>query len=379
MVKLLSKAQPAQASQALGEEGSVAVASQWQLMWWKFRKNHMAIIGLVVAILYYLLAIFAEFGAPKSVDFYDAEYVYAPPQQIQFFNEGRFEPFVYGLKYERDPLSLRQLWEVDEETRIPLGIFVKGEPYKLLGVFSSDIHLFGTVEPDAPFFLLGADRNGRDLLSRIIFSARISLTVGLVGVFASLVIGVLVGGVSGLFGGLIDVVIQRLIEIVNSVPNLPLMMAFAAIVPPGTPAVQVYLLVTLILAMFSWTGMARVVRGRFLALREEDFILAARLDGVRTRRLITRHMLPSFLSHIVASITIAIPYMILSETGLSFLGLGLRPPTVSWGVLLRDANRISVLKDFPWLLWPAPAVIIFVVAMNFVGNGLRDAADPYAT
>jgi peptide/nickel transport system permease protein len=378
MAKLFGK-KSRQEMQSSDEESSITVASQWQLMWWKFRKNRMAIIGVIVAVLYYFTAIFAEFVAPKSVSFYNPDYIYAPPQKVYLFQGDRFAPFVYGLKYERDPLSLKQIWEVDTETRIPLGLFVEGESYKLFGFIPGNIHLFGTVDPEAPFYPIGADRNGRDLLSRIIYSARISLTVGLVGVFASLIIGVIVGGISGLLGGLVDISIQRLIEIVNSVPSLPLMMAFAAIVPPGTPAIQVYLLVTLILALFSWTGMARVVRGRFLALREEDFILAARLDGVGTMRLITRHMLPSFLSHIVASVTISIPYMILSETSLSFLGLGLRPPTVSWGVLLRDANRISVLADFPWLLWPAPAVILFVIAMNFVGNGLRDAADPYAT
>jgi peptide/nickel transport system permease protein len=363
---------------APAEENTKAVASQWQLMWWKFRKNRLAIVGLIIGILYYLLPFFAEFVAPRSAQYFQKDYVFAPPQTIRFFHEGRFEPFVYGLKFERDPRSLKKVWVIDKEVRVPVGFFVRGEPYKLLGFIPSDRHLFGPLDTTQPFYVLGADKNGRDLFSRTIHAARISLTVGLVGVFLSLIIGVTIGGVSGLFGGTLDVIIQRIIEIINSIPSLPIMMAFAAIVPPGTPSVQVYMIVTLILALLTWTGMARVVRGRFLALREEDFILAARLDGVKPERLIFRHMLPSFLSHIIASITISIPYMILSETALSFLGVGLRPPTVSWGVMLRDAQQIATLANYPWLLWPAVAVIIFVISMNFLGNGLRDAADPYA-
>lgn len=378
MTTLATNPQSTSVAPAIEEERGQAVASQWQLMWWKFRKNKLAIVGAVIGILFYLVALLVEFVAPKSVDWLLPDYVYAPPQQIHFFHEGRFEPYVYGLAFERDPLSLRKSWVVDEETRIPLGLFVRGEPYLLLGFIPSDIHLFGPVDVNQPFYPLGADKSGRDMLSRTIHAARISLTVGLVGVFLSLVIGVVVGGISGLLGGVVDLVIQRLIEIINSIPNLPLMMAFAAIVPPGTPSVQVYMLITIILALLSWTGMARVVRGKFLALREEDFILAARLDGARSGRLILKHMLPSFLSHIIASVTISIPYMILSETALSFLGVGLRPPTVSWGVLLREAQQIATLVNYPWLLWPAAAVVIFVIAMNFVGNGLRDAADPYA-
>jgi peptide/nickel transport system permease protein len=370
---------PTLPAKATPPEGNMtAVASQWQLMWWKFRKNRLAVLGLIIGVLFYLLPIFAEFVAPRGAEYLKPDYVFAPPQPIHFFSEGRFQPFVYALKFERDPRSLKKVWVLDKEARVPVGLFVKGDSYKLLGFIPADRHLFGPIDKEQPFYLMGADKNGRDLFSRMIYAARISLTVGLVGVFLQLVIGVIIGGISGLFGGVTDVVIQRLIEIVNSIPSLPLMMAFAAIVPPGTSPVQVYMIVTLILALLTWTGMARVVRGRFLALREEDFILAARLDGVRPSRLIAKHMLPSFLSHIIASITIAIPYMILSETALSFLGVGLRPPTVSWGVMLRDAQQIATLANYPWLLWPAAAVILFVIAMNFLGNGLRDAADPYA-
>jgi peptide/nickel transport system permease protein len=379
METLKTPAAPVNTAAPQSEENTKAVASQWQLMWWKFRKNRLAVVGLVIGLFFYSLPIFAEFYAPRSAEFFRSEYVFAPPQSLRFIQDGRLAPFVYGLKFERDPRSLKKTWVLDKETRIPVGLFVKGEPYRLLGFIRTDRHLFGPLDKEQPFYLLGADRNGRDILSRTIYAARISLTVGLIGVFLSLIIGVTIGGISGLFGGTLDVVIQRLIEIINSIPSLPLMMAFAAIVPPGTSSVQVYMIVTLILALLTWTGMARVVRGRFLALREEDFILAARLDGVGTTRLIFWHMMPSFLSHIIASITISIPYMILSETALSFLGVGLRPPTVSWGVMLRDAQQIATLANYPWLLWPAAAVIVFVIAMNFLGNGLRDAADPYAS
>jgi peptide/nickel transport system permease protein len=366
---------PAEVQEA---QRSAEVASQWKLMWWKFRKDKLAVVGSVVVLFFYTMAAFAEFFAPKSPEFFNPQYVFAPPQPVYFFLDGRWDPFVYGLKFERDPVSLKKTWSIDYNTRIPWGFFVKGEPYTILGLIPGDTHLFGPKNPKDPFYLLGADKSGRDMLSRIIHAARVSLTVGLVGVFLSLVIGVTIGGISGLLGGLVDVFIQRIIEIVNSVPSLPLMMALAAVVPPGTPPVQVYVVITIILALLSWTGMARVVRGRFLALREEDFILAARLDGASRGRLIFRHMVPSFLSHIIASITISIPYMILSETGLSFLGIGLRPPVVSWGVMLRDSQQIATVVNYPWLLLPAAAVVIFVLAMNFLGNGLRDAADPYA-
>ena len=375
---LPTEAEAASASEVQEAQRNAEVASQWKLMWWKFRKDKLAIVGGVVVVLFYTIVVFAEFFAPKSPEFFDPQYVYAPPQEVYFFLDGQLNPFVYGLKFERDPVSLKKTWAIDHDVRIPWGFFVKGEPYKLLGLVPWDVHLFGPKDAKVAFYLMGADKSGRDMLSRIIYAARISLTVGLVGVFLSLVIGVTFGGISGLLGGKVDVVIQRIIEIINSVPSLPIMMALAAVVPPGTPPVQVYMIITIILALLSWTGMARVVRGRFLALREEDFILAARLDGASRMRLIFKHMVPSFLSHIIASITISIPYMILSETGLSFLGIGLRPPVVSWGVMLREAQQIAAVVNYPWLLLPAGAVVIFVLAMNFTGNGLRDAADPYA-
>jgi peptide/nickel transport system permease protein len=359
---------------------SVEAASQWKLMWWKFRKDKLAVVGGVIVVVFYVVSLFAEFFAPKDPFAFNAQYTYAPPQPLYFFLDGRFDPFVYGLKFERDKISLKKTWAIDYDTRIPVGFLVKGEPYEIFGIIPGDTHLFGPKNAKDPFYLMGADKTGRDVLSRVIHAARISLTVGLVGVALSLVLGLIIGGISGLVGGRVDNVIQRIIEIINSIPNVPIMLALAALVPPGTPIIQVYFLITIILALLSWTGMARVVRGRFLALREDDFILSARLDGASQVRLITKHMIPSFLSHIIASITISIPYMILSETALSFLGVGLRPPVVSWGVMLREAQEIATVVNYPWLLWPVTfAVVFFVLSMNFLGNGLRDAADPYAS
>jgi peptide/nickel transport system permease protein len=360
------------------KETRVEAASQWLLMWWKFRKSRLAVIGGVVVIATYLIAFSAEFFAPKSAEWYNKDYVYAPPQAPYFFLDGRWHPFVYGYKFERDPRSFKKIFAVDYNVRIPFGFFVKGEAYKLWGFIPSDRHLIGPVKPGDPFYLWGGDKTGRDVLSRVIYSARISLTVGLVGVFLSLAIGVIIGGISGLMGGWIDNSIQRLIEILLSVPQVPILLAIAAAVPIEWGPLRVYLMISLILSLVGWTGMARVVRGRFLALRTEDFILAARLDGASSMRLISKHMIPSFFSHIMASITLSIPYMILSETFFSFLGVGLRPPVVSWGVMLQETRQIVTVASYPWLLYPALAIVITVLAMNFMGNGLRDAADPYA-
>ncbi len=359
------------------DEVKVETASQWQLMWWKFRRHRLAMTAAVVIILFYLVAIFADFVAPNTSGAYIAEYVHAPPQAIHLFREGRFEPHVFGYKFERDPVSFKKLFSIDEETVIPIGFFVQREPYKLWGLIETDIHLFGPLNPDDPFYLMGGDKTGYDVFSRMIFASRISLSIGMVGVTLSTIVGILLGGISGLLGGTVDNIIQRVIEIVNSVPDLPLLIAIAAVVPIDWPIVRVYFIITIIISMRSWTGMARVVRSKFLALREEDFVMAAQLDGVRQQRLILRHMLPSFYSHIIASLTLAIPGMILAETALSFLGLGLREPAVSWGVMLTQTQQVAVLANHPWLLFPASAVIVVVLAFNFLGDGLRDAADPY--
>jgi peptide/nickel transport system permease protein len=359
------------------EDLRIEVATQWQLMWWKFRKHKLAMFSLVIVLLYYFVAIFAEFFAPVSATTYRQNYVYAPPQEIQFFRDGQLAPFVYGLSFERDPISFRQTWTINEDEIIPLGFFVRGESYKLLGFIPMDLHLFGPVNGDDPFYWMGADKSGRDIFSRIIYSSRISLSVGLVGVGISFIIGIILGGLSGLIGGRVDNVVQRLVEIIMSVPTLPIILAIAAFVPLHWSALQVYFIITILFGLTGWTGLARVVRSKFLSLREDDFVMAAQLDGVSRGRLIFRHMLPSFYSHIIASLTLALPGMILGETALSFLGLGLRPPVVSWGVMLQETQKVAVLAISPWLLWPAMAVIVVVLAFNFLGDGLRDAADPY--
>jgi peptide/nickel transport system permease protein len=359
------------------DELAVEVASQWRLMWWKFRKHRLAVLGGAIVLLVYFVAIFADFFAPVSTETYIADYAYAPPQTINLFHDGRFEPYVNGYSFERDPKSFKKIWTLDEANIVPVGLFVQGEPYKLLGLIDTNIHLIGPRDTGQPFYLMGADKTGRDVFSRIIFASRISLSIGLVGVFLSLTLGILLGGISGLIGGAVDNIIQRIIEITLSIPTLPIIMAFAALVPIDWPVLLVYFIISILLAFVGWTGLARVVRSKFLSLREEDFILSARLDGAKSRRLIFRHMLPSFYSHIIASVTLALPGMILAETALSFLGVGLRAPVVSWGVQLQDAQQINVIASYPWLLYPAFAVIIIVLAFNFLGDGLRDAADPY--
>jgi peptide/nickel transport system permease protein len=333
-----------------------------------------------VVIIYYIVAIFCEFFAPTLSSVYIANYVYAPPQTLHIWNDGQVGLFVYGYTFERDPVSHKKTWKADPDTIIPVGLFVKGIDYKLWGVIPMNIHFIGPKEVGAPFFLLGSDKTGRDIFSRIIYSSRVSLTVGLVGVMISLTLGIILGGISGLVGGTVDNIIQRAIEILLCIPNLPLWLALASVVPVDWPPLRVYFMITIILAIigqWSWTFMARVVRSRFMALREEDFVLAATLDGASNWRLIMRYMLPSFMSHIIASVTLAVPGMIIGETALSFLGLGLRPPVVSWGVMLQDAQKVGLIATTPWILYPGLAIFIVVLALNFFGDGLRDAADPY--
>lgn len=359
------------------EHVELEVASQWRLMWWKFKRHRMAMVGGIVVLIYYMLALFAEFIAPVHFTTYKEAYVYAPPQPIHLFREGRFDPYVFGYRFERDPASFKKTWYIDESVIIPIGLFQRGEPYKMWGIIPGNIHLIGPRNPEDPFYLMGADKSGRDIFSRIVYSSRVSLTVGLVGVAISLFLGILLGGLSGLVGGAVDNIIQRLTEILISIPTLPLWLALAAAVPLDWSPLRVYFMITIILSLIGWTGLGRVVRSKFLALREEEFILAATLDGVPLGRMIFRHMIPSFLSHIIASVTLSIPGMILGETALSYLGLGLRPPVVSWGVMLQETQKVAVIANYPWLLFPALAVVIVVLALNFLGDGLRDAADPY--
>lgn len=360
-------------------EERISVASAGQLMWWRFRKHTLAMISAVVLILFYLVAIFAPALAYVDPELSEAQRGLMPPQKVYWFDDGKLSPHIYAVKGARDPKTFKRVYVNDPETKIPLRFFVKGFPYKLLGLVPGDIHLLGVegAPIEESLFLLGTDVNGRDLWSRLMYATQISLVIGLAAVALSLFLGVLLGGISGYFSGAIDTVIQRVIEIFRSIPTIPLWMGLAAALPRSWSTQQIYLAITLIISLLGWTELARVVRGRFLTLREEDFITAAELVGCGKMRIIFRHMVPSFLSHIIAATTLAIPAMIISETSLSFLGLGLRPPAISWGVLLEQAQNIQALAISPWLLLPVIPVILAVLAFNFVGDGLRDAADPY--
>ena len=365
-----------------GEEEKIYVAPYWKLMWWRFRKNKMALISVGVLAVFYLVGIFCEFVAPYDPGQYFVKYKLAPPSRVRIRDaEGNFHwPFVYKTIRDRDPETMRNIYTEDTEIRYPVQFFVHGTEYEMWGLFTADLHLFGLPVPheEQGVFLVGADRLGRDVFSRLCYGARISLSIGLVGVFLSLTLGIVLGGISGYRGGRIDMLIQRVIEFIRSIPSIPLWMALSAALPSDWPVVRLYFGITVILSLIGWTWMARVVRGRFLALREEDFVMAARLAGSSEARIILRHMVPSFLSYIIASLTLAVPNMILAETGLSFIGLGLRAPAISWGVLLQEAQNVRSLALAPWVFAPAFFVVTAVLAFNFVGDGLRDAADPYA-
>jgi peptide/nickel transport system permease protein len=352
--------------------------SQGQLFWLRFRKHRLAMWGLYFVIAAFLVAAFAEFVAPHDPRKVNASYQYAPPQMPRFVDaEGDFHlrPFVYPMSRTFDIATGTRTWTYDTDTRLPLALFVRGDSYAFWGLFETDLHLFGTSQ--GVWYPLGTDRLGRDSLSRIMHGARVSLTVGMLGVAISLVFGVLIGGAAGYFGGRVDNVVQRLTEVAIAIPSLPLWMALSASLPTWWSPLTIYFAITVILSVIGWTGMAREVRGRFLALREEDFVMAARLQNVSEFRIITRHMVPSIYSHIIASASLAIPALILAETALSFLGIGLRAPVISWGVLMQEAQNIQSVALYPWLLLPGVVVILTVLAFNFVGDGLRDAADPH--
>jgi peptide/nickel transport system permease protein len=360
-------------------ESALYTASQWQLMWRRFRKHRVAVWAGTVILALYLTTLFAEFLSPYPLERRDAEHPVAPPQRLHFFADDGFHlrPFVYGLKGTRHPVTLRKTYVEDRTRRYPVRFFAKGEPYRLWGLIPMRRHLLG-VEDGGTLFLLGTDSLGRDLLSRIIYGARISLTIGLLGVSLSFLLGLAIGALSGYVGGWVDNLIQRLIEILRSFPSIPLWMALSAALPAWWSPLHVYFGITVLLSLVGWTGLAREVRGKILALREEDFAMAARLAGAGQGRIMWRHLLPSFMSHIIVSLTLAVPGMILGETALSFLGLGLRPPITSWGVLLKEAQNVQAVALHPWLLTPVFAVMVTVLAFNFLGDGLRDAADPYA-
>lgn len=347
-------------------------------MWRSFRKHKLAMIGLVALGILYLLALFAGFFAPYDPWQRHTGYVSAPPTTIRFLHEGRLRwPFVYGTDFELNLETLAREYEVDRERLYPLRFFVKGTPYKALGFLPANRHFVG-VEEGGQLFLFGTDSLGRDVFSRVLQGGRISLSIGLIGVAISFILGVTLGGISGYFGGAVDMVIQRIIEFLSQLPHIPLWMALAAAVPTTWPPVRVYFMITLVLSILGWTGLARTVRGKILQLRTEDYVMAARFAGASQFSIIRKHLLPGFASYLIIHITLAIPEMILGETALSFIGVGLKPPVVSWGVMLQEAQNIRTVAVAPWLLLPALFVVVTVLCYNFVGDGLRDAADPHA-
>ena len=368
---------------AARKPSDTAVAGQWTLMWHKFSRNKVAVFSGCVILFMIFIGLFAEIIAPALPDASRPQFTNAPPQPLGLFVEeadggSRFQLHVMGYTMEVDPASLRRTYVVDPEQVVPVGLFVPGAPYRLWGLFDMNIHLIAPLSSGDTMYLLGTDRLGRDLFSRLIYGTRISMSIGLVGVCISLLLGVALGAVSGYYGGAVDLVVQRIIEVISSMPTIPLWLGLAAAIPLTWSPLTVYFIITLIVSLFGWTGLAREVRGRFFSLRGEDFVTAAKLDGSGERRVIFRHILPSLTSHILAVVTLALPTMIVAETALSFLGIGLKAPIVSWGVLLQEAQNVRTIANAPWqLVWPAGAVVVTVLAYNFLGDGLRDAADPY--
>jgi peptide/nickel transport system permease protein len=359
---------------------SIYVAPNWKLVWWRFRKHKLAVISTIIVLIIGLVAALPGFFSTLDPHESVSTELFIPPQRLHFFDDGRLQLFVYAVEGVRNPETLRMEWQTNYEEKVYLQFIARGFPYEVLGLFESDIHLIGLADPESgeSFHLLGTDRLGRDQWSRLIYGSRTSLSIGLVAVVISTILGVILGGLSGYYGGTVDMVVQRLIELLQSLPAIPIWLALTAALPRDWSVEQTYFAITIILALIGWTTLAREVRSRFLSLREEDYVVAAKLSGAKEARVVFRHMMPTMYSHIIASVSLAIPVMIISETFLSFLGLGLRPPAISWGVLLQEAQNLQSIALAPWLLLPGLAVVITVLTMNIMGDGLRDAADPYS-
>lgn len=367
------------APSADGEE-KIFVATQRQLIWWRFRKHKLAMASLVIVALFYLVGLFADFLAYSDPQASNARQVSVPPQAVSIFDGGHVGLFTHPLTSGRDPVTFQREYVANENVKIPIHFFAHGYHYKFLGFIPSDIHLIGAkgVPTENAVFLMGTDDLGRDIFSRLLIATRTSLFIGLAGVALSIVLGVVLGGISGFYGGLTDTVIQRLIEILRSIPVIPLWMGLAAAMPQDWSVERIYFAITLIISVIGWTELARVVRGRVLQIRDEDFVTAAELAGARPRRIIFAHIVPLFTSHIIAATTLALPLMIIAETSLSFLGLGLRAPAISWGVMLQSAQNVQSVALSPWMMLPVIPVVAAILAFNFLGDGLRDAADPYS-
>jgi peptide/nickel transport system permease protein len=353
-------------------------APQWQLIWWKFRKHKLAVVASILLILLYLSALFANFFTPYDPLTRFEGQQQQPPTAVRWVHNGSFYgPFIYATKRKADPKTFKFIFVPDETKPIAIRLFTKGEPYKMLGFIQSDVHLFGTGPGNPSVFLFGTDRLGRDLFSRVFHAARLSLSIPFVGIILIFFIGLLLGGLSGFFGGIVDEIVQRLIDFIQSVPTIPLWISLGAALPREWTTEKTFLAITVILSIVGWTGLARVVRGKILQLREEDYTLAAQCAGASEARIIFRHLLPGFTSHLIVSLTNAVPASILGETALSYIGLGMQPPAISWGVLLQDAQNLVAIAQQVWLLIPAIFVIVTGLLFSFVGDGLRDAADPY--
>ena len=361
------------------EVDSIYVAPNWKLVWWRFRKHKLAVASSFIVILIALVAITPGFFSTQDPHESEATELFIPPQRLHFFDEGRLQLFVYAVEGARNPETLRMEWQTGSEEKIFLQLFAQGYTYEILGLIETNRHFIGLEDPesDDSFHLLGTDRLGRDQWSRLIYGTRTSLSIGLISVIISTILGIVLGGLSGYYGGTTDMIVQRLIELLQSLPAVPIWLALSAAMPRTWSVEQTYLAITVILALIGWTTLAREIRSRFLSLREEDYVVAAKLSGAKEARVVFRHMMPTMYSHIIAAVTLAIPVMIISETFLSFLGLGLRPPAISWGVLLQEAQNLQSIALAPWLLLPGLAVVITVLTMNLMGDGLRDAADPY--